>query len=212
MVHLLSYIAVSVSAYLLGSLPTGFLIGKARGVDIRTIGSGNIGATNTFRALGIPAGIFVLVVDGLKGYAACAWLAEGIAKMTASDATLEHLRIAAGLAALLGHNYTCWLKFKGGKGIATSAGVLAALVPLALVIGLGVWIIVFTASRYVSLASILAALSLPLAAWLTRSSLTLVVVTAAMAALAIYKHRGNIQRLANGTESRLAFKKREATP
>lgn len=203
--------AVCVGAYLLGSLPTGFLVGKSRGVDIRKVGSGNIGATNTFRALGIPAGVLVLVVDGLKGYAACTWLAEGITKATDTGAPLDHLRIVGGMAALLGHNYTCWLRFKGGKGIATSAGVLGALVPWALVVALGVWLITVAATRYVSLASILAAISLPLTAGLTGSSLTIVIVTAAMAVLAIYKHKGNIQRLINGTESRVGSRKKEAT-
>jgi acyl phosphate:glycerol-3-phosphate acyltransferase len=210
-VDLLTFIVVTISAYLLGSIPTGFLVGKARGVDIRKIGSGNIGATNTFRAVGIPAGILVLVVDGLKGYAACTWLVDGMAQLTGSGATLEHLRIAGGLAALLGHNYTCWLKFKGGKGIATSAGVLGALVPWGLAISFGVWVMVFLASRYVSLASVAAAIILPFGAWLTKSSLTLVLVTGAMGLLAVYKHRANIQRLMKGTESRVGYKKREAT-
>ena len=195
-------------AYLLGSVPTGFLTGKARGVDIRKVGSGNIGATNVFRALGKPAGVFVLVIDGLKGYAACAWLVDVVLRHSTADETA--LRIVAGLAAVLGHNYTCWLRFRGGKGIATSAGVLAALVPGALIIILSIWVVIFAASRYVSLASICASFALPFATWITKDNLTLVLVTAGMAILAIYKHRSNIRRLLHGTEHRVGSQGKEA--
>ncbi len=198
---------------MLGSIPTGFLIGKAKGIDIRTIGSGNIGATNVFRALGTPAGTFVLLMDALKGFAACAWVCDAVQNFSGlPKADPESLRITAGLAAVMGHNYTCWLRFKGGKGIATSAGVLAALVPWALVIIASIWVIVFAISRYVSLASICASFALPFATWLTRGSGTMIAVTSAMTVLAIYKHRSNIQRLLNGTESRIGPKKREALP
>jgi glycerol-3-phosphate acyltransferase PlsY len=193
-------------AYLLGSLPTGFLVARAKGIDIRTVGSGNIGATNVFRILGKPAGIFVLLVDALKGWAAVAILARVVWTQfdpAASVSNREWLAVVAAVAAIMGHNYTCWLRFKGGKGIATSAGVLAALVPQSLLIILGVWIVVFLASRYVSLASICGSATLPLAAWLTGESGTMVGITAGLAALAIYKHKANIQRLCNGTESRL---------
>jgi glycerol-3-phosphate acyltransferase PlsY len=111
---------------------------------------------------------------------------------------------------VIGHNYTCWLWFKGGKGIATSAGVLLALVPLSLGIILTVWVIIFVTTRYVSLASVSASVTLPFAAWLTRESTTIVAVTGAMGALAVYKHRANIQRLLNGTESRFDSKPKEA--
>jgi glycerol-3-phosphate acyltransferase PlsY len=183
---------------------------KAKGIDIRSVGSGNIGATNVLRILGKPAGIFVLVVDGLKGYAACTLVADFmITAFAVKTGDEEYLRIVAGLAVVLGHNYTCWLKFKGGKGIATSAGVLAALVPWALIIILCVWIVVFALSRYVSLASISASFALPFASWLTRGSLTMIVVTSAMAVLAIYKHRENIRRLLEGTEHRIGTKRAE---
>jgi acyl phosphate:glycerol-3-phosphate acyltransferase len=207
-VVLSSYVVVAAVAYLVGSLPTGFLTGKARGIDIRKVGSGNIGATNVFRALGKPAGVLVLVIDGLKGYAACAWLVDVALRHSTADETA--LRIVAGLGAVLGHNYTCWLRFRGGKGIATSAGVLAALVPGALIIILSIWVVVFGASRYVSLASICASFTLPFATWLTKGNLTLVLVTAGMAILAIYKHRSNIQRLLHGTEHRLGAGGKEA--
>ena len=201
--------AVALAAYLLGSIPTGFLVAKARGLDIRTVGSGNIGATNVFRSLGKPAGIFVLVADGLKGWLAIVLFSRWAAEIFYPAATLsmrEWLAICAGLAAILGHNYTCWLYFKGGKGIATSAGVVLALVPWSLLIILGVWIVVFAITRYVSLASICAAFTLPFAALITRESSTMVIVTALMGALAIYKHKANIHRLIQGTESRIGKK------
>jgi acyl phosphate:glycerol-3-phosphate acyltransferase len=214
-----SYIVTAVAAYLLGSIPTGFLVAQAKGIDIRQVGSGNIGATNVFRILGKPAGIFVLVVDGLKGWVACDMISgfvynylshHGGSLLEARSLPREEsFRIVAGLAAILGHNYTCWLKFKGGKGIATSAGVLAALVPWALIIILGIWIVVFALTRYVSLGSIAASFSLPLATWFTQGSPTLVLVTSAMSALAILKHRANIRRLLDGTESRFGSKPRE---
>lgn len=204
------YILTALAAYLLGSIPTGFLVAKARGIDIRTVGSGNIGATNVFRFLGKPAGIFVLFADALKGWLAV-FAIRGLVTMLfhlpADQTTQEWLKICAGVCAVLGHNFTCWLHFKGGKGIATSAGVLVALVPESLLIILAVWIIVFVLTRFVSLASICAAFALPLAAWLTHESVTMIVITAALGVLAIYKHKANIKRLLNGTESRLAFKK-----
>jgi glycerol-3-phosphate acyltransferase PlsY len=211
-VQIVGCIVTAMLAYLLGSIPTGFLVANARGIDIRSVGSGNIGATNVFRALGKPAGIFVLVVDGLKGYAGCEWLPQLMLRYFSSyPADPEVLKIVGGLAAILGHNYTCWLKFKGGKGIATSAGVLAALVPLPLLIILAVWIVVFATTRYVSLGSLAASFSLPFAVWGTGGSLTLILVTAAMAVLAIYKHKANIERLLSGTESRFGSRKKEAT-
>jgi len=207
----LVFIVIAVAAYLLGSIPTGYLVARAKGIDIRTVGSGNIGAANAFRILGKPAGIFVLVADGLKGFAACAWLADFVIQLFAvAPDQIENLRIVAGISAVLGHNFTCWLKFKGGKGIATSAGVYFALAPLAAGISLGTWMVVFVLSRYVSVASIAAAAALPTAVWLTKDSRFLGIVTTVLGLLAIFKHRGNIQRLLNGTERRLGQK--SATP
>ena len=197
-------------AYLVGSTPTGFLMGKARGIDIRVVGSGNIGATNVFRTLGVPAGIAVMLIDVAKGWIAVALVARwcnGLFLGGYSELTQEWVRLCAGFGAVLGHNYTCWLKFKGGKGISTSAGALAALVPVPLLIILTVFVIVLTTTRYVSLASMAASFTLPFATWFTGLSGNLIGVTAAMAALAIYKHKANIQRLIHGTESRVGRKK-----
>jgi acyl phosphate:glycerol-3-phosphate acyltransferase len=200
------FILTAVVGYLLGSIPSGFVIAKSRGIDIRTIGSGNIGATNVLRALGTPAAMIVLLADVLKGWAAVAVIANLLCDWlypTAGQLAREWFRIVSGSTAILGHNYTCWLHFKGGKGIATSAGVLAGLGPWALLIILGVWLIVFALGRYVSLASIAASAVLPVATWLTGCSSALIIITTAMAALAIYKHKSNIRRLLQGTENRI---------
>ena len=120
--------------------------------------------------------------------------------------------ILAGIFAVLGHNYTCWLKFKGGKGVATSAGVYLALAPLPLLIALVVFILTLLATRYVSVGSISAAVALTAAVWmLPPHNVLLGIVTTVLGVLAIYKHKGNLQRLAAGTESRLQFKKKETT-
>jgi glycerol-3-phosphate acyltransferase PlsY len=198
------YICVVVIAYFLGSTPSGYLAGKARGVDVRTMGSGNIGATNAFRVLGRTAGIAVLTADALKGFVATRFtplLALHI--FAASGARRENLAVAAGVAAILGHNYTCWLRFKGGKGIATSAGVVLAWVPAACLTAVGLWCLVLAATRYVSMASIAAALVLPFAVWYWDGSPTMTYVMSALSLLAIAKHRANIRRLLTGTENRI---------
>ena len=211
-VPVLSYIVTALIAYLLGSIPTGFLVAKARNVDIRTVGSGNIGATNAFRVLGTRFGVLVLLVDAAKGWISVAVVAPVVAQIL-NGAPVEYLKIAAGLSAILGHNFTCWLHFKGGKGIATTAGVLIALVPWALLIILVVWIISFLLTRYVSVGSIAASLTLPFATWFTTGhDIGLTAITAGMSLLAIYKHRVNIRRLRDGTENRIEFKKKEAAP
>ncbi|MDA1274177.1 MAG: glycerol-3-phosphate 1-O-acyltransferase PlsY [Verrucomicrobia bacterium] len=208
------FFGVMITAYFLGSVPTGFLVARTRGVDIRAAGSGNIGATNVFRILGKPAGIFVLLADAAKGILACTVVVHSVAQLlgsTLSTENTESLALAAGVATILGHNYTCWLGFKGGKGIATSAGVLGAVVPLGFAIAFGVWLTVFAISRYVSLASISAAIALPIGVWLTGSSGQLIWVSAGLSALAIFKHRSNIRRLLSGTENRIGPKRNPAS-
>lgn len=214
-VAIAAFIITALAAYFLGSIPTGFLMGKARGIDIRKLGSGNIGATNVLRHLGTPAGIAVLLADALKGWVAVALVATSIGNWLhpgGGPLEAQWLRLTAGFVAVLGHNYTCWLRFKGGKGIATSAGVLLALVPSSLAVILGVWIVVFALTRYVSLASICGSFTLPFATWFIYRNGTLTVITAAMTALAIYKHRSNIQRLLEGTEHRIGKRKPAAIP
>ena len=205
-----AFLVTALAGYLLGSIPSGYLAGKARGVDIRTAGSGNIGATNAFRILGRGLGTCVLLADACKGWLAVALLPGLAQRLTGVDApvNVESLRILAAVAVVLGHNYTCWLRFKGGKGIATSAGVLAALMPLALVISLTVWLLVCALTRFVSVASLAAALVLPFGAWLGHSGGALTGVAVALSALAIYKHKANIQRLLAGTENRIGGPRR----
>jgi glycerol-3-phosphate acyltransferase PlsY len=216
-VPVLAYSIVAVAAYLLGSIPTGFLVAKAKGIDIRSVGSGNIGATNAMRVLGKTAGIFVLLMDALKGYVACSFIPVLVWKLAPQYSELfPHLReplietkyfLIAGIFAVLGHNYPCWLKFKGGKGIATTSGVYLALAPEALGIALVVFILAILLTRYVSVGSICAAIALPMVVWiLAPQNHFFCVVTAALGALAIYKHKSNIQRLMAGTENRLGKK------
>ncbi|HZL79158.1 MAG TPA: glycerol-3-phosphate 1-O-acyltransferase PlsY [Candidatus Limnocylindrales bacterium] len=216
----LGYILTALAAYLVGSIPFGFLVAKAKGIDIRAVGSGNIGATNAMRALGKPAGIFVLLMDVLKGYAACAFLAPHIFDWLIPhysgffryfhDMPVElqtRFYVVAGIFAVLGHNYTCWLKFKGGKGIATTTGVYLALAWPAVLIGLVVFILGVLLTRYASVGSIAAAIALPVTVWvMTPHNLFLGIVTTALGVMAIYKHKSNIQRLMAGTESRLGKK------
>ena len=210
----LAYIVVAVAAYLLGSIPTGFLVAKAKGIDIRAAGSGNIGATNSMRVLGKPAGIFVLLMDVLKGWVAVRglafWVANNLFPYDSLGTTLEFCAVLAGISVVIGHNYTCWLKFKGGKGIATTAGVYLVLAPWALLIALGVFILAVAITRYVSVGSIAAAIALPIATFFTQNGLLVDVATVALGLLAIYKHKSNIQRLMAGTESRLGKKPEDA--
>jgi len=223
-VPVLAYILTALGAYLIGSIPTGFLVAKAKGVDIRSVGSGNIGATNAMRVLGKPAGIFVLLMDALKGYATVAWLAPFIFNQFAPADfwvksfdlharlnLIANFNVLAGVFAVLGHNYTCWLKFKGGKGIATTAGVFLALAPWALLTAFIVFLIAVLVTKYVSVGSMAAAVALPATIWIMMPQSALVAIVAtALGALAIYKHKSNIQRLIAGTENRLG-KKPEAT-
>lgn len=209
---ILTYIITAIAAYFLGSIPTGYLVGRAKGVDLRSVGSGNIGATNAFRILGKGPGAFVLIVDGLKGWVAVAWAGVLVYKLmhggTESDTkTTDYLRIVGGVCAILGHNYTCWLKFKGGKGIATSAGVMAGLMPIGFVVALVTWIVVCVLTKYVSAASIAAAAVLPFATWAGGYSGLLIGIATFMGALAIYKHKANIERLRKGTENKIGAKK-----
>jgi glycerol-3-phosphate acyltransferase PlsY len=221
-VPVLAYIVVAVAAYLLGSIPTGFLVAKAKGIDIRKVGSGNIGATNSMRVLGKPAGIFVLLMDVLKGFGACFlgvliyiyYFNQFSGLHSISESTpfpsqegADHSATIAGVCAVLGHNYTCWLKFKGGKGIATTAGVFLALAPWALLIALIVFILTILVTRYVSVGSICAAIALPAAVWIMApQNIFLGIVTTALGVMAIYKHKSNLQRILAGTENRLGKK------
>jgi acyl phosphate:glycerol-3-phosphate acyltransferase len=194
------------AGYLLGSIPFGLLVGKIFGSgDVRQRGSGNIGATNVSRVVGPLAGILTLVLDAAKG-AAAVLLA---ARFTEQNATAMML---AGLAALCGHCFPVWLRFKGGKGVATGLGVFAALSPLAAACSLAVFVLAVLFWRYVSLASLAAAAAMPLLIyffWAPRHAPPLSVTfgTLAAAALIFLKHDANLQRLSDGTEPKFSFKK-----
>lgn len=204
----MSVLVAVVLGYLLGSIPFGYLMGRWKGVDLRREGSGNIGATNALRILGKPAGSAVLGLDALKGASAC-WLTPSVAGLlgVAHGVSAETISIVAGFAAVLGHNYTCWLRFKGGKGIATSAGVLLALTPGGLAISLSTFLLLLALTRTVSIGSIGAAAVLPIGTWLTGGRGLLLGITLTMGLLAIYKHRSNIQRLMAGTEPKIGQKR-----
>ena len=198
-------------SYLLGSIPFGFLAGRLAGIDIRQVGSGNVGATNVVRVLGKRYGYPVFILDVLKGFGAVK-----IAMLVAPGKppewnSPEIFGILAAISSVLGHLYPPWLKFKGGKGVATSAGALLALAPLATLIGVALWVIVFWITRYVSLASIIAAFALPLVilvvSWDDQNPVKpLVYSSACVAAIVVWRHRSNLSRLIRGTEPRFTRK------
>lgn len=187
-------LTILLCSYLLGSIPTGLLLARACGIDIRAAGSGNIGATNVYRTAGRKLGVATLVLDCLKGL---------IPVLAARHLGLPDVWIAGvGLAAFLGHIYTVFLKFRGGKGVATALGVFLGVSPLAVLGALALFVLVVWKWRYISLGSITAAAAFPvLTAAIDRRPL-IVAMTIVIAALVIFKHSENIKRLRAGTESR----------
>jgi glycerol-3-phosphate acyltransferase PlsY len=201
------------AAYLMGSLPTGYLAGRwLKGMDIRTAGSGNTGATNVFRLLGPKAGIAVLLIDMAKGCLAVTWLAGAFGLSRAGWHPL-----AGALAVVLGHNYTCFLRFKGGKGVATSAGVLFGLAPYSATVCLLTFAAAFAATRMVSVGSLAGATILPLAVmfWNEGGQGTLSTwqpklwLSVVLAAFVWIRHVPNLKRLAAGKENRLDLGRRQ---
>jgi len=223
-----------VVAFLVGSIPFGLLISRAKGVDIRAHGSGNIGATNVLRIVGKPYGIACFVLDFLKGFLPTL-AALSLVRFAGGDRTMvipalaqfgvelpasqqwlaQSIHVLTALATILGHNYSPFAGFRGGKGIATTAGALMALMPAAIVILAAIWVLLFFTTRYVSVASIGAALCLPLltifGSWYHGKlaagtwNKPLLAFSVFAAAMAVWRHRSNIQNLLNGTEHR--FKK-----
>jgi glycerol-3-phosphate acyltransferase PlsY len=199
--------------YLVGSIPVGYLLGKSKGLDIRQHGSGNIGATNVWRVMGRNYGLVAFACDFLKGFLPL-FLVKSYALPAATTSwTVELLLVLCGIASILGHNYTPWLGFKGGKGIATSAGMLGALMPWVLAVALSLWIIAVLITRTVSIGSILAAAVLAPATlgfywgnWIYLGLSTLA------GGLAVWRHRANIQRLRAGTESKISFGSKKDSP
>ena len=196
--------------YLIGSVPAGYLAGCIGGIDIRKVGSGNIGATNVLRILGKRYGYPVFLFDFLKGVAAVE-MSILIFDIYHPAASRELCAIFAGVSAVIGHSYPVWLNFKGGKGVATTAGVVFALIPFAALVMCVVWVAAFQASRYVSVASIAAAIALPVTvgALLYFEQLNkpvLLYFSIWLAAVVIVRHRSNVSRLLNGTEPRFQRK------
>lgn len=201
------------AAYMLGAVPFGLLVAASRGIDIRQVGSRNIGATNVFRSVGRKWGILTFLLDMGKGYAGAALIPWAVAAAAGTPgAATDNLRLVCGVLAVAGHNWPVYLGFKGGKGVATSAGMLLGLAPEACGIALVAWVVVLLLSRYVSLASMSAAAVLAVVAWPlylggSRSALLPIVLTL-LAALVVLRHRANIARLAAGTESRFRLGRR----
>jgi acyl phosphate:glycerol-3-phosphate acyltransferase len=208
---MLCFIAASLIAYLLGSFPTGYVVGRLRGVDMRKVGSGNVGATNVTRILGKQFGYPVFLVDFLKGLLAVL-LAGAIAHRCHFDSIATDFCVAlGGVSSVLGHSFPVWLAFKGGKGVATSLGVIFGISWVAAVSMCVVWIVLFKITRYVSVASIAASIALPVAmiALLFLHQLrspVLVYFSLCLGAIVVIRHRSNVSRLISGTEPRFAGK------
>jgi len=215
---LLSFIVIIVLSYLIGSIPSSVWIGKlTKGVDIRDHGSGNAGATNTFRVLGWKAGSVVALVDLGKGFVAAFYISQlgfalgempevlfGVWEIDAS------VRVVAGLSAVLGHMYPLYAGFKGGKGVITAAGMLYGVEPISISLAIIIFLIVLFSSRYVSLASIVASISYPIflislryAFGYTEIDGSLMVISTVIALTIVVKHHGNIKRLIEGNENRI---------
>jgi acyl phosphate:glycerol-3-phosphate acyltransferase len=213
----LIYTLTGLLSYFVGAIPSGYILVKLKtGKDIRTMGSGNIGATNVARTLGVPWFIPVFLFDFLKGFAPVFWLAPWVAarwKCPTCWAPNDMLAVFCALLSLVGHLWPIYLGFKGGKGVATMGGILFAMNWMAAVIACAVWVVVFLPFRYVSLGSVVAALSLPVAnhftarylpQWKAPWIITIFFGIAGM--LVILRHRANLKRLIEGTEKRFGTK------
>lgn len=209
---MLKLMVMLVISYLAGSIPTAIIYGKlTRGIDIRQHGSGNAGATNVFRVLGWKAGVLVLLIDMAKGLIATLWFYK-IGTGSFID-NMELLKIMAGMSAIFGHIWTVFAGFKGGKGVGTGAGMIIGLVPGAVLAGVAVFLLAVALTRWVSLGSILASITIPVYLFLKRFllmlpvSTTLLIFSLLIPVLIIFTHRSNIKRLLNGSENKITFKK-----
>ena len=204
---MLTFAIVVIASYLLGSIPFGYLAGRMAGIDIRNCGSGNVGATNVIRTLGKSYGYPVFALDFLKGLGAVKMSILIATRMQSEWNPPEMFGIVAAISSVLGHSFPLWLRFKGGKGVATSAGALFGLAPVAVLVGVAIWMVTFWLTRYVSVASIAAAAALPLVilvtTWLSRTTGKLLFFSSVcLAAVVIWRHRSNLSRLIHGTEPR----------
>jgi glycerol-3-phosphate acyltransferase PlsY len=182
--------------YGVGSLPLGYLVAnRAKGIDLRRVGSGNVGAANVYRTAGLAAALIVVLVDVAKG-ASSVFFAARVATGAADP-------IAAGVAAIIGHVYPVWLRFHGGKGVATACGVFWMVAPLATAVAATLFVLIVWLTRYVSLGSVIATMALPPLAWLTDKPVPVIIGSLVAAALIVQRHRANIARLHRGVEPRL---------
>ena len=191
----MSAVLVLAASYLLGSIPFSYLVARQRGVDVRRVGSGNVGATNVMRNVGRGAGLVAFALDAAKG-AIAAWIAQ----RSGLGVTVAAL---AAVGAIVGHMYPAWLGFKGGKGVATGAGAFLPLAPLATAGALVAFALTLALTRYVSVGSMVGAVGLAALASITGAPRPVAIAAALMAALIVWKHRANIRRLVDGTETRL---------
>jgi glycerol-3-phosphate acyltransferase PlsY len=203
--------AIAALGYLFGSFPAGYIAGRMAGVDVRSLGSGNIGATNVLRVLGKKWGYAVFFVDAFKGFAAVRLTFFLANRLPAVQPYAEYFAILAAVMCISGHTFPVWLRFKGGKGVATSAGALFGLMPLAVPFIILVWVIIFEITRYVSVASIVASISLPVVVglflrWKFLEGAALFYFSIMIALLVLWRHRSNFSRLLNGTEQRFSRK------
>ncbi|GIV03268.1 MAG: glycerol-3-phosphate acyltransferase 2 [Fimbriimonadales bacterium] len=195
-------------AYLIGGIPFGFLVGKLYGVDIRSVGSGNIGATNVWRTLGPVAGLAVLLLDIAKGYVPAEFAAAAF-RMTNAGMPHADWPLVLGLAAILGHVASPFLRFRGGKAVATSLGVMIALTPVVAALSFGAFLACLLLSRYVSLSSLVGAMTAAVSVQWLSDSVSIRVVYVLVALLLVGRHRANLRRLARGEEPRFQFSKKK---
>ncbi len=198
-----TWIVSLIAAYFIGGIPFGYLIGRLRGIDVRTVGSGNIGATNVFRTVGKKWGLLAFALDVLKGL-----LPVLIAKHCV---VLDHLPLAVGVMCVMGHMLTPYMKFKGGKGVATGFGMLLGLVPALVGVAFALFVVIFALFHYISLGSCLAALFMAITIWFPilgshgAADLPEAIVITLISLFVIVKHRSNIKRLIQGNENKIKF-------
>ena len=202
MITFLVFALSTVLGYLIGSFPTSFLMARAlKGIDIREVGSGNAGATNVMRSVGKLPALITLIVDIAKGAFVVTFVANFFYQYT-ETIDYDFYRSFLGLAAICGHIWPVWLKFRGGKGVATTLGVAIGLAPVVLLPSVFIWLVIFFTTNYVSLASILALIAFPIIAIAFSQPLYLVLVSAVICSISIFKHRENIKRLLKGQENK----------
>ena len=193
----LTWFSFLVAAYLVGSVPFGYLIGRMRGVDVRTVGSKNIGATNVYRTVGKKWGVLAFFCDFLKGFV------PTLLAMRFGGECGAHLPVCVGFACVVGHTLTVFMRFRGGKGVATAFGMLMALATVPVLIAFAVFVVAVWLSHYISVGSCLAATTIAVLVWFFPATLLLRVLVTLLGAFIVYKHKSNLRRLAQGCENKI---------